>query len=91
MNAEQELKSLYEAIGLNYEYHKGKSTMLVNIQNMHRRTQCLGLIENYLTYEETCEDTGDKFDEQLLNWGECPADYIERFKKIVPDWNKDLD
>lgn len=91
MEAEKELKLLYEVIGLNYEYHKGKNTMLTNLKNMNRRSSCLSFIENYLTREEVCDETGEKYDSELLRWGESPEEYLERFKKIVPTWNKDLD
>lgn len=54
------------------------TTILTNIGNASRRSNCLSEIENYFTIpgedgEENC----------LLNWGENPKKYIETFKKLL--------
>jgi hypothetical protein len=66
---------------------RSRSTILANIDNCIRRERCLGKIEDYLSVEVPGEDeNGDPTDpepESLLNWGDDPEQYIERFQSIV--------
>lgn len=59
-----------------------KSTILTNIENVSRREKCLSKIEHHLTATFTDED-GEKHEDQLLNWGENPDQYLETFKKVT--------
>lgn len=51
-------------------------------ENMSRRSDCLGLIENYLTVP-VIDDDGEEGEDSLLNWGEDPKQYLATFKNAL--------
>ena len=69
------------------ENARTRATILANIENSYRRSNCLSLIESYLSKIEIDED-GEKTAESLLNWGESPDDYIKTFIKALQDYKE---
>ena len=56
---------------------RGKRTIMTNVRNSIRRSNCLSSIEReFMVKEEGCEYS-------LLNWGESPDKYIETFRKVM--------
>lgn len=60
------------------------STIVTNVSSAFRRSRCLGRIECELT-ETLTDDDGEEYEDSLLNWGECPSDYINTFKKAIKE------
>jgi len=60
------------------EKARTRGTILANVENSSRRSDCLSRIESYLSKIEIDED-GEEVEESLLNWGESPDNYIKRF------------
>lgn len=62
-------------------------TILENVKNARRRSRCLSMIENYHVTTEI-DDDGEEYDEQLLNWGESPAQYLKTYKRVLNEHPK---
>ena len=65
------------------------TTILENIKNARRRSDCLSRIENHLTIQ--IEEDGELIDDPLLSWGDEPDEYIKNFKMIIDnvvEWNR---
>lgn len=60
-------------------------TILANVENARRRSECLGRIEDHLSVTEAADEgePGDETKVSLLNWGEPPDEYIKTFKKAI--------
>ena len=58
-----------------------QSIIMTNIKNASRRSDCLSKIEN-LYVEGGLDEDGEYIENQQLNWGEEPENYIETYKKI---------
>lgn len=54
-----------------------KNTILGNVENSSRRSDCLCRIENYMSVSEIID--GEETEYSLLNWGESPSQYILTF------------
>ena len=59
-------------------------TILTNIKNAARRSNCLFLIEKYHTII-VADDDGEECEESRLNWGEEPEQYIATYKAMKPN------
>lgn len=81
-----EAKDLLNLICLKFgigEKARCKNTILGNVENSRRRSDCLGRIENYMTVSEIVE--GEEHEYSLLNWGEHPDQYIKTFIEVIDD------
>ncbi|MEQ9844577.1 hypothetical protein [Pectobacterium brasiliense] len=59
--------------------------VFTNIENALRRSNCLGVIEHYMSAYVGTDDNDDApMYHELLNWGEEPSKYIETFKAALP-------
>lgn len=81
---ETEAKDLLEKIsavlGIGSAVRNGM-TIMTNIENASRRSDCLSLIEEYHSVTKLDEDE-EEYTESLLNWGEDPEKYIETYKQV---------
>ncbi|WP_063814347.1 hypothetical protein [Burkholderia cepacia] len=83
-DARADLARVYAAFGIG-EKARTINTLLVNIGNATRRSDCLWGIEKLFRYEAPADDCpGEMIDECDLNWGQSPAEYVEAFKAALP-------
>jgi hypothetical protein len=80
-----EMNELRDAFGIG-EQAFSHSTLMVNVRNAIRRSNCLGRIENYLSVTTVDEDTNEPYEDTLLNWGEEPDKYLETFRAAIEQW-----
>lgn len=59
---------------------RSEQTILTNIKNAARRSECLSRIEHFLSVLTVDEEDGEEYEETVLNWGSDPDDYIKQFK-----------
>lgn len=59
-----------------------RDTIIANIENAVRRSKCLGAIEAYHVVIVN-DDDGEPMEDQLLNWGEDPEQYIKTYKAVI--------
>ena len=83
---EDELRSLLteicETIGIG-KLARNRSTIMTNIENSLRRSNCLSRIENVHTETLEDEDTGEPFEQSVLNWGHEPDQYEAKYREVV--------
>ncbi|CAM2163286.1 hypothetical protein BC2230_120122 [Burkholderia cepacia] len=83
-DARNDLARVYAAFGIG-EKARTINTLLVNIGNATRRSDCLWGIEKLFRYEAPADDCPDEMIEECdLNWGQSPAEYVETFKAALP-------
>ncbi|WP_069351810.1 hypothetical protein [Burkholderia cenocepacia] len=79
-----DLARIYDVFGIG-EKERTIGTLLMNIHNVKRRSDCLSGIEQLFTYEVPDDDEpGEMREECNLNWGEDRAEYVETFKEVLP-------
>lgn len=84
--SEGEAKDLIKAISRRFGIGGASvsgSVLLTNIENAVRRSSCLSEIERFHTVRVDDTDDDDPIEDQLLNWGDSPADYLENYKQIL--------
>lgn len=65
---------------------RSESVAMVNIRNALRRADCLSGIESLFSFEIEVEDEEEESNiDDLLNWGEDRAQYVETFKAALCD------
>lgn len=64
------------------------STIIANVQNAFRRSECLSRIENHHTQVEKDEDE-EETEVCPLRWGDDPDDYLARYKELHCQNDKD--
>lgn len=79
--AEQTLGKIADTFGIG-DQARSAGTILANVENSARRSRCLSLIEAHHTIT-VLDDDGEEMEEQLLNWGEEPEQYIETYRAVV--------
>jgi hypothetical protein len=80
---DKQLNKLFSAYGLDREFH-GVDTLIANMQNAARRSDCLSGIEQLFTHEIPDEDEpGETIDYCPLNWGDSREDYVIRFQLMM--------
>jgi hypothetical protein len=62
---------------------RSMSTIMVNISNAVRRSQCLSAIERVLTFTEI--DDGEEVETCPLNWGDDPDTYARKFRAYLAE------
>ncbi|WP_063778208.1 hypothetical protein [Burkholderia cepacia] len=83
-DATDDLARVYAAFGIG-EKARTINTLLVNIGNATRRSDCLWGIEKLFRYEVPADDCpGETIEECDLKWGQAPAEYVETFKAALP-------
>ncbi|MDW9232920.1 hypothetical protein C7S15_8907 (plasmid) [Burkholderia cepacia] len=83
-DARADLARVYAAFGIG-EKARTIETLLLNIGNVTRRSECLWGIEKLFRYEVPADDCpGEMIEECDLNWGQSPAEYLETFKAALP-------
>lgn len=60
-----------------------ESTILENVKNAARRSQCLSDIERKFFTTVYEDDEGDTVEDCALNWGDEPSEYVERFGEAL--------
>lgn len=80
--AERTLGEVAGRLGIG-EKARTASTILTNVENAARRSRCLSMIESHHTIT-VLDDDGEEMEEQLLNWGEEPDQYIETYRAVAP-------
>jgi hypothetical protein len=80
--AENLVSELADKLGIGSEA-RTPEVILSNVENAVRRSACLSQIEHFHTYRMEDEE-GEESEEQLLNWGDSPEDYIKNYKVVVP-------
>lgn len=83
---ELELKRLLNDICDHFgigEMARTRSTILVNVGNACRRSECLSRIESEHMESEVDGETGETIESSRLRWGESPEKYIKRYRSVV--------
>ncbi len=62
---------------------RSRSTIVTNCENASRRADCLSRVENCHTKTVIDEDTGEEYEETVLNWAHSPEQYDERYKSVL--------
>ena len=86
--AQQMLNEIYDRFSIGLEVRTA-STLLTNLDNVIRRSNCLSSIEAHHT-SIVMDDDGEEYEEQLLNWGETPEDYISTYKTVLATHDAEL-
>lgn len=60
-----------------------RSTIVTNCENARRRLDCLSRVEACHTEVVTDEDTGDNYEQTVLNWGHSSDQYEETYKAAL--------
>lgn len=79
--AERTLSDVANTFGIG-EQARTPGVILANVENAVRRSRCLGMIEAHHTVTVLGDD-GEEMEEQLLNWGEDPEQYIETYRAVM--------
>jgi hypothetical protein len=80
--AEHTLNEIADTLGIGKQV-RTPTALLANIENATRRSRCLSMIEAHHTITVLDDDDGEEMEEQLLNWGEEPEQYIETYRAVV--------
>ncbi len=64
---------------------RNKQTIMVNLNNAIRRSNCLSAIENKFFTRTIMDDEEGEFDECYLLWGATPEEYVKQFGAVLED------
>lgn len=84
-DAAETLALVCDALGIG-ELARSRSTILMNVENARRRSDCLWKIEHeFFMVSEPDEDEpdGPPFETCLLNWGDDPEQYVKKFGEVL--------
>lgn len=84
-DAAETLALVCDALGIG-ELARSRSTILMNVENARRRSDCLWKIEHeFFMVSEPDEDEpdGPPFETCLLNWGDDPDQYVKKFGEVL--------
>jgi hypothetical protein len=81
-NALAALDECYDEFGIGAKV-RTPSTLLANIQNAFRRSNCLSAIEREFFTKIVKDEDGEDMDECSLNWGSEPEKYVEQFRAAL--------
>lgn len=73
------LNRAFDAFGIG-EKARDTATLLTNINNSRRRSDCLSAIERQFFTRTLKDEGGEEFEECALNWGADASQYVEQFK-----------
>ncbi len=84
-DAAETLKLVCDALGIGV-LARTPQTILMNIENARRRSDCLWRVEHefFMTSEPDEDDPdGEPFETCLLNWGDDPDEYVKKFGEAL--------
>ena len=67
------------------EQVRDKQTIMTNLHNAIRRSNCLSAVENKFFTRTLVDDEEGEYEECYLSWGEEPAEYIKQFEAVLAD------
>lgn len=78
------LSKVYDAFSIG-SAARVPSTLLANVENARRRSECLSRIEHEFFTRTVQDEDGEDTEECPLSWGAEPAEYVEQFRGALAE------